>query len=130
MSEARPPRLIFAPIHFEANLAWLIARCGVRQPRADRRLNAFENSMMLLARTWRPTVPIVPAHEIRMATATQDALLAWIEAEVLCVGPAASRLAVYTAGVLLEEEVPVGWVRLRLTGAGDGVQPWTPPSHL
>jgi hypothetical protein len=68
------------PLHIEFFLTFVIARSGIQQPRADRRLNGIENTIVSLARRWRSEQPIEPARELRMSDATRAALLIWIGA--------------------------------------------------
>jgi hypothetical protein len=104
------------PLYLEFALSFLLTRSAVDQPFANRRLNAFENTLTTLARKWRPRLPLSPAREIRMCGETREALLAWIEAEEAGQGHTLNRLAVYAAAVT-DESVPEGWVRLHLRSA-------------
>ena len=101
------------PLYLEFALSFIIAKVGIEQPFAHRRLNAFENTLTNLAARWRPRLPLAPAQEIRMCGETRDALLAWIEAEDAGKGHTLERLAVYAAAVT-DDSVPEGWVRLNL----------------
>jgi hypothetical protein len=104
------------PIYLEFALSFILARAAVDQPFANRRLNAFENTLTTLASHWRPRLPLAPAREIRMCSETREALLAWIEAEEAGQGHTLNRLAVYAAAVT-DDSVPEGWVRLNLRNA-------------
>jgi hypothetical protein len=95
-------------------LEWLVVRCGITQPRADRRLNTIEISLAALARRWRAPVAIVPTRELRMAGITCEGLLPWVEGEACAESDAVNRLATYVSGALIDETVPVGWMRLYL----------------
>ena len=101
------------PLYLEFSLTFILAKVGIEQPFAHRRLNAFENTLANLASKWRPRLPLSPAQEIRMCGETRDALLAWIEAEEEGKGHTLNRLAVYAAAVT-DDSVPEGWVRLNL----------------
>lgn len=100
------------PLHVEFALSFLIEKGEVHQPRADRRLNALERTVGLLARPWRPDVRVMPASELRMSPATLQAYRAWVEGEADATGQAATRLQEY--GATIHPSVPNGWVRLLL----------------
>jgi hypothetical protein len=106
------------PVHLEFSLHYLIQRSGVSAPRADHRLNGFENAIAALARRWRPERPLAPARELRMAHETRDSLLAWVEADAAPTHHTLARLGVYASGAVTDDSVPEGWVRLQL-GAKD-----------
>lgn len=101
------------PLYLEFALTFILSRAAIDQPFANRRLNAFENTLTSLAARWRPRIPLSPAQEIRMCGETRDALLDWIEAEEAGKGHTLNRLAVYAAAVT-DDSVPQGWVRLVL----------------
>lgn len=108
-----PPR--DAPTHLEFQLAWLIERTVLSQPRADRRLNGIENLIAELTRMWRADVTIDPAREIRMASATRVAMFEWIEREEKADGAMSERLAAYADTAVCDENVPQRWVRVLLS---------------
>jgi hypothetical protein len=103
-----------APLYLEFTLAHLIARCDGDESDPERRLDAMESSIALLARTWRDERPIAPARELRMSDDTREALLGWVEARQAAQGSTLSRLAVYASGAVTDAAVPDGWLRLRL----------------
>jgi hypothetical protein len=103
------------PTYTEFKLGDLIVGAQLEQPRADRRLNALENTLAALVQLWRPRLPIVPANEVRMSTATLTALLAWVEEkEVAADQRTRARLGVYASEPVINEAVPRGWVRALL----------------
>jgi hypothetical protein len=110
---ARPVRE--TPSHLDIALAFIIAECGDSPSRASWRLNAFENIIALLAGHRRAAQPISPVRELHMSRETLDVLLAWIEAEDTAVELTRARLAVYASGVLTDESVAGGWVRVAIT---------------
>jgi hypothetical protein len=100
------------PLHIEFALTFLIEKGEVRQPRADRRLNALERAVGLLARPWRPDTRVMPATELRMSSGTLRAYRGWVKGEAGATGPVATRLQEY--GATVDPSVPNGWVRLLL----------------
>jgi hypothetical protein len=98
----------------EFALAFVLEQARITQPYALRRLNAFENTITSLAKCWRPQLPLVPDRALRMSDETRESLLGWIEAEEAGQGHTLTRLAVYAASVT-DNDVPEGWVRLRLS---------------
>jgi hypothetical protein len=102
------------PTYLESRLAWVIGRTQLTQPRADRRLNGFENVLAQLASQWRAVTPLDPVRELRMASATRAALFDWIEREERAKGKTAKRLAAYASETVSDESVPDGWVRVLL----------------
>lgn len=103
------------PIHLEFDLAFLIARCGVTNESALRRLNGIENTVAALARCWRDPAPILPADELRMAETTRQRMIGWVTAETQRSEAVNARLAPYTSGVVCDAGVPSGWIRLCLS---------------
>jgi hypothetical protein len=96
-------------------LPFLIDRCALRQPRADRRLNAIENILATLTRSWRRGQPIIhPATDLRMSTSTCDALLDWVRQAQPDGGLARSRILVYQSAPVIDPTVPDGWLRVLL----------------
>jgi hypothetical protein len=102
------------PVHVEFTLHYLIQRAGATTAQATHRLDQFEDAIARLSRSWRPSRPIAPARELRMADETREALLAWVEAEHAGQGRTLERLGVYASGAVTDDSVPEGWVRLRL----------------
>ena len=78
------------------------------------RLDAFERTLVALARPWRAESPLAPAREMRASTETLDALLAWIEGSEHPEGREVERLGVFASGAVEDDCVPEGWVRIRL----------------
>jgi hypothetical protein len=101
-----------APTFVEAQLSWLVAKCGVTQPRADRRLNGIENTLGALVKQWRGSEPTVPERELRMSDTTRDALPAWVERCERASGETRARIAIYASGAVMERSEPDGWIRL------------------
>jgi hypothetical protein len=93
----------------EAKLDWVIARSGVAFGPPNRRLNAVENILTSLA---HPPRPIDPASELRMCEATRDALLAWLKAKEPGAEDVLARLVVYQSDVVIDANVPQGWMRI------------------
>jgi hypothetical protein len=112
---ASPPQPI--PLYVEFELAYVLARSQVQQPRADQRLDAVETTLRRLARPWRTALPISPAYDLRMSDETREALMAWVEADDVAQGRTLERLAVYASGAVTDPAVPAGWIRLRLRAA-------------
>jgi hypothetical protein len=102
------------PVHLEFTLHYLMERAELSIPRANHRLDGFENTLAALARRWRPERPLAPARELRMADETREAFLDWVESEEPSQGHTLERLAVYASGAVTDESVPEGWVRLNL----------------
>lgn len=103
-------------LHVDFDLPFLIERCGVRQPRPDRRLNGIENTLAALSRQWRPwDRGLDPVTELRVSTATCDALLQWVQAEERSGGRARARLAAYHSPPVIDDTVPDGWLRVLLS---------------
>ena len=67
-----------APLHLDARLDWIIARCDGVGQRAERRVNGVENSLAGLARKWRSGWSLetldstVPGGWIRILLAPSD----------------------------------------------------------
>jgi hypothetical protein len=99
-------------VSVEIFLPYIIKRTGIRQPRADRRLNAFEAVVVLMSRQWRKQSPLEPARDLRMAESTVEELLAWVQQEEPDDGRTLVRIAVYRSGALTDNDVPDGWVRV------------------
>jgi len=78
------------------------------------RLDAFERTLVALARPWRAESPLAPAREVRASTETLDALLAWVEGGERPEGREVERLGVFASGAVEDDSVPEGWVRIRL----------------
>jgi hypothetical protein len=78
------------------------------------RLDAFERTLVALARPWRAESPLAPARELRVSTETLDALLAWAEGGKRPEGHELERLGVLASGAVEDQSVPEGWVRIRL----------------
>ena len=108
------------PAHIEFDLPFLIERCGVTVPLAERRLNGLENVMTMLAKQWREIHPIAPARELRMSPATLNAYVRWVLGGEPANGNAAVSLDAY--GRVVDVTVPEGWVRLLLSDRPDGVR--------
>jgi hypothetical protein len=106
--------IMSAPIHLECDLRFIIERCGITSPAVVRRLNGIENTLTALARRWRPERLIQPATDLRMADETRLALLAWIGADLPDAAALGPRLSSYIGGVVRDDGVPPGWIRLRL----------------
>lgn len=103
-------------LHVDVDLPFLIERCGVRQPRADSRLNAIENTLAALIHTWRNwDRPFDPATELRASAPTCHALLQWIRAEEKDGGRARRRLVAYESPFVVDAAVPDGWLRVLLS---------------
>jgi hypothetical protein len=80
---------------------------------ASARLDALEGVLASLVRRWHHGAPISPARDIRLAPATLEALMAWVEDAPS--DPAAfGRLGVYHSGAVADAAVPGGWVRVYL----------------
>jgi hypothetical protein len=105
------------PLYVEFELAYVIARSPVQEPRAEHRLNAVESTLRRLAKPWRTALPISPAYDLRMSDETRNALMAWVEADDLAIGHTLERLGVYASGAVTDPAVPKGWIRLRLRPA-------------
>jgi hypothetical protein len=106
-------------LHVDFALPYLIAKGRLLQPRADRRLNALENVIWLLSRSWRPERPVMPRAELRMNQETLSAYIGWVQAEQPARGDTAIRLKAYKETV--DVEVPDGWVRLLLGASTPGM---------
>jgi hypothetical protein len=102
------------PLYVEFDLTYVIARSQVVQPRADRRINAVENTLSLLTRPWRPPLPIAPADDLRMSSETAEMLIRWVMADDARPAHLPERLEKYTGGAVTDPAVPSGWIRVRL----------------
>jgi hypothetical protein len=82
-------------LYVDFSLGFVLEQARITQPFAHRRLIAFENTITVLAKRWRPRLPLVPDRELRMSDETRELLLGWIEAEEAGQGHTLTRLAVY-----------------------------------
>jgi hypothetical protein len=121
MSRDALPRIRRSPLYVEFTLAHLIERSGDRDSCPAHRLDSFERTLTLLSRFWRVARPLSPVRELRMSDETREELLSWIEADADAEGDTLCRLAVYASGAVTDDEVPEGWVRLRLRLGGLGL---------
>jgi hypothetical protein len=102
------------PLHVEFSLPFLIEASGIGARVARLRLNGLENTIAVLARAWRPPLPISPARELRMSCRTRGEWLRWIEVDETYDPHVIARLAVYASGALVDDHVPDGWIRVML----------------
>ena len=105
-------------VTLDVSLAHLILRCGVTQPRADRRLNGLLNSLAMLARHWRLERPIEAARELRMTRDTARGLVEWVTAMSCDTEKVDERLLAFRSGVVDDASVPDGWIRMLLDTRG------------
>lgn len=78
------------------------------------RLDSLERALVSLTLPWRSDVTLAPARELRLSSATLATLLQWLEGSDRPDWREMSRLGVYASGALTDEEVPEGWLRIRL----------------
>ena len=95
-------------------LRFVLERSDASGDRIGDRLDAVERTLVALTRPWRDDAPLAPARELRAASETIDALLAWVERDDRPDARELERLGVYASGALSDREVPEGWVRVRL----------------
>lgn len=100
------------PLHVDFDVDFLIQWCGVRQPSADRRLNAIENTIARVGSPWRPNVPLIPQDELRLGVHTAERLTEWVQAEEYLSARGQERLALLQSEKLLDKSVACSWVRL------------------
>jgi hypothetical protein len=101
-------------LHVEFRLDWPIALSQLENATPDRRLNAIENLVTALSRSWRRADhAIKPARDLRLSRATYKALAAWVELREPAVGGARVRLADYASGCVVDDRlVTEGWLKL------------------
>jgi hypothetical protein len=105
------------PAHLDIELDWIIARAAIQAGATERRINALENAMALIAERWRYFGPIVTVRDVRVSETTQGRLLAWLDASDSIDPAAEKRLLPYASTAIVSSDVPDGFVRLLLEGS-------------
>ena len=99
-------------VSIDFSLPYLIRATGIQAPNAKRRIWAIHNTIAALAGRWRPKLPLDAVQELRLCESTCLALLDWMDIEHTDDPVALDLLTVYASGVLTDEGIPLGWVRL------------------
>ena len=98
----------------EVRLDWLIDSSGIEEGDPFRRLNTLENQLANLASQWRVWRPIEPARELRMCEGTRDQVVLWAGPVDVATRHMLERLVIYHSEAVLDNAVPIGWIRLAL----------------